>query len=87
MTHREYNLLRKLVRVLNLLQAIQFLRAPQVHQAPIGVAKRPGGAFSGGNVQTNGKNIVNMAPPGPGVSTRGKLHVLSTLIILKLYQL
>ena len=65
----------------------QFLQAPQVHQVPIGVAKRPGGALSGGNVQTNGRNIVNMAPPGPGVSTRGKLHLLSTLIILKLYHL
>ena len=54
----------------------QFLRAAQVHQAPIDVAKRPGGAFTGGNVQTNGRNIVNMAPPGPGVSTRGKLRLI-----------
>ena len=59
----------------------QFLGAPhQIHQDPIGVVKRPsggGGAFS--NVQTNGRNIVNMAPPGPGVSTRGKLQLLNRI--------
>jgi len=52
-----------------------FLRAAQGHQAPArvfrGVEKRPSVGFSGGNVQTNGRNIVNMTPPGPGVSTRG----------------
>ena len=56
-----------------------FLRAAQGHQAPArvfrGVEKRPSVGFSGGNVQTNGRNIVNMTPPGPGVSTRGKLQI------------
>ena len=56
-----------------------FLRAAQGHQAPArvfrGVEKRPGVGFSGGNVQTNGRNIVNMTPPGPGVSTRGELQI------------
>ena len=69
-----------------------FLRAPQVQQVPVGafrgVEKRPVGGSSGGNVQTNGRNIVNMTPPGPGVSTRGMLpnspFLLATLIILKL---
>ena len=43
------------------------------------VEKMTGGGVSGGNVQTNGRNIVNMTPPGPGVSTRGKLQLVRFL--------
>ena len=58
----------------------QFLRgSPMRLRVSHSVEKRTGGGLSGGNVQTNGRNIVNMTPPGPGVSTRGKLQLVRVL--------